>query len=447
MKEYRKIAKFKYNNCYYVMYLDNENKHFFLKINNGNLCYVTIDELLDLTKLFTSIPSYMKIEKSGKIKFAPKVIKGGISVVLSAALLSSFVIAYNEQNDSNISESEVTEFVSTDSKSDKKDLVVDTYKEGQILNYLYIYDMDYLDKVFDDEAITYEMLCQIIDNNDSIPPVYKQLLYEYCDAVTTKYPNAELRVFYENLKTLKICECSSNELLMKLGSDKYKGTYSKTENVIYVLENNIYERGSWDYQVMFHEFSHCLRTGVYVGEDGKDIDICFEGKCFRNIITGEALNSIFAVSLFDNYDEIAYQLQSNYFMIMLECMDNYDLSDYVNHSQSYFAKKLDETNGDVNEATSILDLMQMQYDDYYSDEIEVEQSEFYPIYDYLCKMYFSKYINTDMSYDEAYMVVNELVEKVVHNIPIDYNIDYSHFYDNFNKYCEEISIETASKTI
>ena len=40
-------------------------------------------------------------------------------------------------------------------------------------------------------------------------------------------------------------------------------------------------------------------------------------------------------------------------------MDNYKISDYMNHSLGYFVKKLDEYNGDNNYAATILQLMEV----------------------------------------------------------------------------------------
>lgn len=126
-------------------------------------------------------------------------------------------------------------------------------------------------------------------------------------------------------------------------------------------------------------------------------------------------------------------------------MDNYSLSDYVNHSLSYYAKKLDEFNGDDNYATVILELIQFQYDDYHSSSINVEQKGYYPIYDYIALMYYRKYINSGMSYREAVGVTDELLDKILFDGADDYNIDVEHFYDYLNEYCNSIGINLGSR--
>ena len=88
-------------------------------------------------------------------------------------------------------------------------------------------------------------------------------------------------------------------------------------------------------------------------------------------------------SAFFDYEEndIAYQMQSNAHKIMIECMDNYSLDDYVNHSLGYYAKQLDEYNQDDNYATTILTLMDEQYHDYYDEKTAENPEKYYPIYD------------------------------------------------------------------
>lgn len=475
MKEYRKVVEFNFNNIRYNMYLDNTNKRFFLRVtDNGNLSYITVEELFDLIKHFKTVPNVMNINRDSikeKLKFVPKVIIGGVTATLTLSMLMTCLSVYNshqrvsefEQKYSMtqvLDENEVQNYVSSDStnendeiqtmvenatKENSDDLVVDTYLESNWLNYTYIYDMDYLDMVFEKKDITLDMLYKAIDNNTSISGDFKDLLYEYCTSVVKNYPDVELRVLYENIKTLQVVECDQFELSQVTLSSDASGCYVRTENKIYVLKDKHYEKGTWDYQVIFHELSHCLRTGVY-NVDGKQVKVQVEGQNFNNTITAEALNSLFAVSLF-GYEEndIAYQLQSNYHKVILDCIDNYDLSDYVNHSLSYYAHKLDEFNGDKNYATVILELMQMQYDDFHSDSISVAPSGYYPIYDYISNMYFNKYITSDMNYDEAKAVTDQLVESILFDVPEDYNIDTNRFYENLDQYCAEhnISIENS----
>ena len=437
MKEYRKIVTFKYKNNTYNMYLDNNNKQFFLKLNeNGKLSYITIEELLEITSIIQSTPLIARAVNFERIKIVPKVIKGGVATVLSLSLLTSCanasVSSHEVVDDTTIS------YISNLDDEEEKGLVVDTYIDGNLLNYLYIYDMDYLDMAMDSYSVSLDDLYEVIDNNNSISPRIKAVIKEYCYSLVNKYPDVELRVLYENLKTLTVIE-STAELRKKDLNVSTSALYYRPGNTIYLSDDISLEKGSWDYQVVYHELSHVLRIREY--NDGKkQIKIKPEGQNFPSDITMETLNSLFAVSLLDyESDEIAYQLQSNYFNVMLECMDNYELADYVNHSVSYFAKKLDEYNGDENEATSILSLIQMQYVSLYNSNIDVNNTDFNKIYDYIAKMYYDKYITDDMTYDEMQMVATDLINKISLEIPEGtYNIDYNYFYDYLDSYSKNL---------
>lgn len=478
MVKYRKILKFTFKNKKYQLLLDNKDKYFFLGINVDNTySYITLEELLQLEKVFCNYPLIMKAQrdsKNGKMSLTPKVFIGGILTTLTLTTLlagcssptsedmfklmgldnkpkSSYEEVYNSPKAENQISFTTDEDALTDSNSgsqipfivedgDEK-LEVETYLESEWLDYLYIYDMDYLGKVLNYDSVSVQEIHRVIDGNNKISERFVPILHEYVDAVATKQPKAELRVLYENLKTLEIVECDKQELMLNsLSVDSY-GCYIRTENKIYVSEDYEYKKGTWEYQVIYHELSHALRTGFWDTED-KEIRVQCEGLTMSGVTTAEALNSLFAVSLFD-YEErdIAYQLQSNYHSIMIECMDNYELSDYVNHSLTYYASKLDEQNDDVNYAKTILELIETQYKDYHSDSLNIEESEYYPIYEYISDMYFGKYINSNMSYDEATSVADSLVERVMFDVPDEYHIDTNEFYELLNNYCERIGIE------
>lgn len=461
--EYRKVTQFFYKGNSYNMYLDNKNRRFFLKNDKyGNLHYITIEELVDLiTQLrITSVPLAMNIKKDNsknKIKIIPKIVIGGLAVVFSVSTLEIAISMYQSQQ--RIKEFEqkrinnvqsVEDYISynddvLENTDEEQELIVDTYLESDFLNYLYIYDMEYLDKALDYSDITIEQIKKEIKDNNKISDKFKTIMYDYCDALDEKYPNVELRVLYENIKTLEIVECDKQNLINKtLSIDSY-GCYIRTENKIYVLDDYEYKKGTWEYQVLFHEISHCMRTSDW-DKNGVKVKVQVEGQNFNNVITAEALNSLFTVSLFD-YDErdIAYQLQSNYHRVIIDCMDNYSLEDYINHSLSYYAKKLDEFNNDENYATVILELIQLQYDDFHNDSIEIAQEGYYPLYTYISNMYYRKYITPEMSYEQAIEVTDSLLEKILYDVPVEYNIDTEYFYDYLQEYCNSIGINTTMK--
>lgn len=330
-------------------------------------------------------------------------------------------------------------------EAEQKAFVLDTYLDHREYGKrLYIYDMAYADLAMDFGKKDLNDFKKVIQENQKISEKFKPLMLEYCERVFEKYPDVELRPFYRNLKNLEIVECTEDELL-KVSWDLYSsGCYVKSENKIYVLKDKEYKEGTWDYQVIYHELSHCLRDSQYTDEDGNTVTIQFAGLNYFDIPNAEAINSLFAVSLFP-YEEtdIAYQLQSNIHKQLISCMDNYDLRDYVEHSLTYYIQQLDQFHGDDNYATTILSLMNDQYEDYYDDKYENPQSAYYPIYDYITDIYLNKHLDSTVNYTDAKGIMDEFMKQILFDVPEEYHIDTEHFYAYFNDYCSKAGISMS----
>ncbi len=471
MKEYKKIIDFKYKNNMYTMFIDNKDKYYFLKKDlDNNYSYVDINTFLELGKIFSKTPHILKAKKNNKIKLLPKVLVGSSIVALTLAGISDLQknkeVANEEFNnyvsqikaqesidneeeseayvDNNIVENSKLTYYDKDDNENENAIEVDTYYYFPYLKRLVIYDNDYLGEYFKYDNASLDDLYNSIDSNNNLSSYFKGLLKEFCKDYVNRQPNAERRILNENLKDLKIVECeTSTELYIQTLSDAAVACYVKDENAIYTMKGYKYEKGTWDYQVLYHELSHAARS--YMTTDGEKEIVCrIDGMDFYTVTSIEALNSLFSVSLFD-YDEkdIAYQLQSNMFKILIDNMDNYEITDYMNHSLTYFVSKLDEAHGDKNYAKEFLELVEAQYNDYYADYINVEQSEYYPIYEYVSDFYYKNRINENTSYEDAYRFCDELLESMMFDVPESYNIDKDYFYEYLDAYCEKIGIQKS----
>ena len=371
------------------------------------------------------------------------VVAAVLAIVLLQALLLCPEVA-EEQGEDAVPESDTALIVEGTARERIEDRSVfpiwsvkaDTYfRQEKPERVLSIYDTGSLHLVYgsEDEGVTLDELLDIVAGNEGIPASFKVRTSEFCRALVTRYPEAELRPFRDNLRTLRICEVSREEL-SRISKESSLGCYSVADNAMYLPKGYTYTKGEWQYEVFFHEMSHCARIREY-SEGGLRVKIRPEGPSFNKSTTCEALNSLFAISLLD-YKEtnITYQLQSNYVSVMLECLDNYTLTDYMNHSTSYFVEKLDEANGDKNYAAVILSLMQRQYEDYHgmehgasgpetTDVFEVDGKKYWAILDYLSAMYCRKHLHAGMSEAERRGVADALVSKIMLNTPEEYNID------------------------
>lgn len=317
----------------------------------------------------------------------------------------------------------------------EEDFEVDLFFDSETFQYHYVYDNDYLNILLDYETVSLDEMFSVIDQNDLISDEFKPLVKQYCIDFVTRQPEAETRVLYENLKTLNIITADQNEIAVKTLSNHSAAGYDRNKNTIYILEGQEYIKGTWEYQVLYHELSHAARTGVW------DIDMIkrrvqCEGVNFNTVTCAEALNSLFAVSLFDYEEEsIAYQLQSNYVKTMIDSLDDYQLSDYMNRSLSYFVYKLGEfNNGDFKTAVEIMNLIETQYKDIYTTSYDYSKEVYYPIYDYISRMYYKNRITAEMSHEEAYTIADELTDRIMKNVDEIYQIPVEHFYQYFEQY-------------
>ena len=357
-------------------------------------------------------------------------------MLIVSIVLSFLLVGCGHKRESIHEASNVKDFNALDfSVSDREaPMQIETYLESDSLHYKYSYDMEYLPTEFFGTSVSNDDLKAAVRNNPNIQEPYLSFILDFIDRITLEYPQADLRVFKKNLETLEIVECPERELVnASISVDSY-GCYVQTENRIYILNGPLPEKGTWEYQVLYHELCHACRS--FRREiDGWQIVAATGLKC--NLLTyDEALNSLFSVSLFD-YEErdIAYQLQSNCYAVMVSCMDDiYALDDYINHSQSYFAKKMDEYNGDTNYGYVIMQLMEAQYEDYHSDLINRPPEVYTPIYEYITSMYFKKYMTDDMDYPQARELADELCEKIMFDVPAGYQIDTDVFYQCIERY-------------
>lgn len=475
-KIYTKICEFKYDNGKYLLLIDNNHKQFFLKIlEDGRYSYVTDNELIKLCKIFAKRPIGYNAQKD-KCKLIPKIISlaAGGAIVLNLTACNYLYNIFNSYENSNssyksnntkdsysvtdinnssettdYSEKKIKELLDSVSITEEKryvdgELKIDTFIESPFSQNVYIFDTQYLDSYLHNKKsdVTIDTIKKNIESNSKINDRFKKLLYTYCDYLISEYPDIDLRIFNYNLQTLEVVEGDKWDLLSaSLSADSY-GCYRKDENKIYVIKDYEYTPGTWEYQVIMHEFSHVLRCGWW-NVDNKDIKVSFEDSDFFGATIEEAMNSIFTIKMYDKEEQdIAYQLQSNYLQLILENMDNYKLSDYVNHNISYFEKKLNEYNQNE-DAVKILALIETQYKDYHDDSIEIEQKEFYPIYDYIANMVYKNNLYTGMSYDDAKNVCDYMISRMTFDVPAEYNIDIDHIYQYFNEYCNSLGISNS----
>lgn len=305
---------------------------------------------------------------------------------------------------------------------------------------IFAFDSAGLDQVFGNkkEDVTYDDIRSAISRLD-VPDEFKETFTELANNLEKQYPDLDLRIWNENLKTLQYEELSDEEMSKK---GPKLGCYVKSENKIYVLKDHEYEYEGDEKLILTHEMGHTIRDATFE-KDGVEYVCTFTNDVDDYNIVNETLTSILSLRSYDKESaRMGYSFQSHMVEIMLECMDNYTLADYIGEDVNYFIKKLNETNGD-NEAVRMLCLMQLNRDDIEQDDIHYEQSQYYDLYDYVARMYYRKHLSAGMSSEEITAVKDQLVSRIVTDVPEESTreFDKAHFDDYLVQYCSENGIE------
>ena len=318
------------------------------------------------------------------------------------------------------------------------------FEEQSIVEYTptqyYVLDSNGLDQVLGNkkEDVTYDDIRSAISRLDARDEL-KEIYTELANNLEKQYPNLDLRIWNENLKSLRIEELS-DEGLRSLGQEY--GAYSKNKNTIYVQKDYEYVEGTPEYVIITHEMTHPIRQAKIVIDDV--IYVCaFTTDKQNYTMADETLTSILSLRSYDpDSAYIGYFIPSHMMEVMLECMDNYTLEDYINDDISYFITKLNEANGD-NDAVKILCLMQLNRDDAVRDDIYYEQDQYYDLYDYVARMYYRKNLHSGMSSEEISAVKDQLVSRLMAEVPEEVAslVDVSHFDDYLVQYCSDNGIE------
>lgn len=461
MIDFRIINYLEYNGKEYIVLCDKENKYFFLENDRKNNCkrYISIEELLELSNIICFRDNGLmqfafEANKTKKIRIIPKVIVAGVVLPLTFTVLQAcginpddkayaYDISYtNESELDSVTQQRLNEYYATVEKDSNNFVERSIDSHGTLV---YVNDSLGLNEVFGNtkEDVTYDDIRGLIKELN-VPDGYKDIYLTLADNLEKQYPHMDLRIWKQNLLTLSIEE-KSDTVLKGMGIDY--AAYDMYSNIIYMQDDYDYVPGTLEYQIIVHEFTHPIRSASFKMND-KNYVCRFSKNFFNYKVVDEAMTSILSLRSYDpDETHIGYAFQSHMLEIMIECMDNYKMDDYINEDISYFINKLNETNGDK-EAIRMLNLMQLNRDDVTNSAIYFEQDQFYDLYDYVARMYYRKHINSNMSSEEIKAVKDELVTRIITDVPEETakEFDAAHFDDYLVEYCNENGINYSPST-
>lgn len=317
----------------------------------------------------------------------------------------------------------------------------------EMINLRKIRDSKAYDSVFAEEKVTLDDIRKVCEANKDIPPKYKDFICDYVERWLELYPGSDFRVLYHNLKTLKIKESSKQEIMMASVAVDAAACYLRSENAIYVRKDIDISKGTQGYIILTHELTHAARTSSYTNEDGDDIKIAYFDDYQFGTYTEEAVITVLAYEIQGIGDEgnVFYMLPYNYFKIILECID-YSGTEYMNHSVNVLADAMDEYMGEDNNARYMLSIYEAETSEHYTSYMDnVYDEEYFGLFhDYVTRMYMKKYLNKEMTMDEAELVYQQFINRITANFELaksEQVVTEEDFRPSFEKCCEELGIE------
>lgn len=311
----------------------------------------------------------------------------------------------------------------------------------QEFKYVNIYkgrDQSAYQKILGHRDATLQQIRQALDANDKISHTYKEFIYQFACDLRTLYPECNLAVLYHNLQTLVIEAMTQYEINKETLSMDSAACYLRYENRICVAEDLDLSRESDDYIIMIHELCHAARSLQWKPEDSAEykIDIGFYDDYKMGTYAEEGVITNIAYELQGLGKRATfYPMLASYYRIITQCID-YSGEDFFNHGVNYLISQMDAFMGDK-EAYQIVARIDAQMTLRYTPYQEVDFRDFQPVYDYLARMYFKKYIDPDMTREQAEEVFDHFYEEITFNLENmnrGYDISENTFINTFEQY-------------
>ena len=257
---YKKLFNINYNNKTFTIFLDKYGRKTFLELSTeGKYKYPNIDEFIYLHKIYNErnpfvfyygigdkLPAY----KPKKFTFKEGVLD--LTKVISVVLAG--VISYNS-------------LVSFELNKNKENDVLEV-KPTYIDNYLD--NADALDPYIGSDIISEEDLIAAINNNPNLDDIYKERAILLAQHIKKEHPNTDNRIFYDNMKTLKIFSLEDNN------ENQHKcGIYNSYINAIKIKNKNTVEdtsnkdQYSFENEIILHELAHAYHCWTSKNQDQK----------------------------------------------------------------------------------------------------------------------------------------------------------------------------------
>lgn len=313
---YQKLFPIDYNNKKIMLFLDENNHKTFLEIDStGEYIYPTLEDYLALYKIFNMKEPFICYAPKFTFKEKVRVAKGSIISLLTViTILNSIPNAYASNINVEVKEDSV---VISEEVEQKVISITDT-KELEI----YLGHLD----------VTKEMVTEAINENDNLPAKYKKIAMNLLNAITENYPNFDLRIFYENIKTMEITEYTIEE---------FRQAFPETPGAVAQYDSSTNKITTIDevpIELLYHEMFHATHT-LY-----REINNAVVMRVENNTALNESFTNLGSALVIPSLE--SYVLSNKVLDFLLSTVD-YSLEDYNNKSVSSFINALQNKYPDI----------------------------------------------------------------------------------------------------
>lgn len=468
--EFTRIAKFKFDNNYYQMFKTSTNKLAFLRItDDGKYHYPTIKEFTNLIFFFTLKYDDNKLGfKNGthkKYSFLPKIKSPINKKVVLIALTSNIILSilngcgandcyartysydvenYTSSNKTTGAIYETLKYEDNDSSYENEyDDIIDTEDlyANLITGTVELYNHKYFDRLFGVHSVSIEDVTKLINKNKKISKEYKDFMINFANTLDSYYATLDFRIFNENLKTIKFDFRSESDACFFDGS---LAKYDPETNTMILMENIDLANDPKARLIFRHELWHMFNN-LKITKDGYNIEYHFY-VAGRGLYLSEALDVIYSTAPFlDDYpdelkENMGYPITSNIVRVLLESM-NYEVNDSIDYNVYKFQEMLGKTMSNDIDPEVIEELIEIQWMEYETNQIEVSEDDYRDLYEYVGRLYINSNLSVDMSYEDIMKSKEMLVDRLLLGVKDPSYVYIDVIENEFNIYIQENNIQ------
>ncbi len=332
---FKYMFNIKLNNKFFAIFLCDDGHKAFLEMKNDKLSYPEYKDYILLNNIYNKKSSFISYEIH-KLNFEEKVLlkNTAITLALLTTVTASIIKDMIKKPEVTLEEKpvvneekttyNVSSFYADDLKITQEKAITNNEELTNVLGY---------------KDISYESVIEMIKNTN-FDSDDKQRAITLVNTIHSYYPDFDFRVFYENLKSIKIEKLSTNDFTSSIG-ENILGYYD-------VKENKICYPSDASENTRYHEFLHSTQNIYYKTEDINYYR--FPTSCEA---LGEAINSKITNLIINDNSYSDYQAVLDFLCSRV----GYSISDYSINGIDGLLILLKETypSIDVDFITNVLD--------------------------------------------------------------------------------------------